>query len=181
MRRATVFFALVLSTPLPSGCAWLRGELGAKPQRASEPTPEERRKRYVDAHPDLDAAARQAILEGTLREGMSAEQVTASLGRPRERGVLTPSSAEQGDEQWVFEEVAYGTRTSFEGGQASSARTFSGVRETRVRFWSGAVVGVDDLGYTTRDELVASCHAGGRVACDRVAELDARAASASPG
>jgi hypothetical protein len=181
MRRAILLLSVMFVMVAPSGCAWLRRELGAGKPAHAEPTPEQRRQRYVDAHPELSAEVRQAILEGALREGMSTEHVSASLGHPRSRAAMTGSTPEQGDEEWVFEDVVYGTKTSFEGGGSDRTRILSGVRDTRVRFSSGAVVGVDDLGYITRDELVASCHAGAMKACERVDELDARAASGPPG
>ncbi|MGH1346237.1 MAG: hypothetical protein ACRBN8_32020 [Nannocystales bacterium] len=165
----------------PAGCAWISKTLGGdRATSTAPPTPEQRRQRYVDAHPEADTAVREAILAGKLTEGMQGEQVRASLGSPVSRETITPSTPERGDAQWIFEEVAYGTQTSFDRGGSHSTRTFSGVRDTRVRFWNGAVVGVDDLGYVSRGELVASCQSGRTKSCDRVHQLDQRAASGPP-
>lgn len=41
-----------------------------------------RREQYLHAHPDLAPKFRQAIREGKARVGMSAADVTASLGQP---------------------------------------------------------------------------------------------------
>ncbi len=180
--RRTLFLLLLaplMTTPV-AGCAWISQTFGAKDAPPPEPTPQQRRQSYVDEHPDLPQEVRDAVLAGALVDGMQGEHVRASLGRPISREAVLPSTPEQGDEQWVFEEVAYGTQTSFEGGQEQRARIFSGVRDTRVRFWSGEVVGVDDLGYATRDELVSRCHAGHQEVCQRVQQLDSRAASAPP-
>ena len=68
----------------------------------------------------------------------------------------------------------------FEASGPRESRIFSGVRDTRVRFYRGKVVGVDDLGYTTRDQMQADCNAGAVDTCDRLASLQARAASQPP-
>ena len=179
MRRLTIVVALSLVAPA-AGCAWVKSTFGPKPAAPAEPSPEERRQAYVQAHPDLDDAHKQAILEGALAEGMTGEDVKASLGRPMSMGVLMPADPQTGDEEWLFEEVAYGTRTDFEPNGPRESRIFSGVRDTRVRFWEGKVVGVDDLGYATRDDILAKCNAGYGEACDRVSKLDDRAESMPP-
>jgi len=181
MRKTHLLLALIPIVAAPTGCAWISKTLGGgRAASSAPPTPEQRRQRYVDAHPEADAAVREAILAGKLTDGMQGEQVRASLGRPISRETVTPSTPEHGDSQWIFEEVAYGTQTSFERGGSQTTRTFSGVRDTRVRLWNDAVVGVDDLGYVSRGELVASCQSGGTKSCDRVHQLDQRAASGPP-
>lgn len=145
-----------------------------------EPSPAERRQTYVDQHTDLDPDVRQAILSGAIVAGMSHEEVRASLGRPMSQGSILPETPEGGDESWDFEEVAYGTRTDFQPNGPQESRIFSGVRDTRVRFYRGEVVGVDDLGYSTRDQMQAQCNAGAVETCDRLASLEARASSQPP-
>lgn len=163
------------------GCTSIKAMLGgSQASHYQEPSPAERRQAFVDAHSELTPPVREAILAGAIVEGMGHEEVRASLGRPLSEGSILPETPEGGDESWAYEEVAFGTRTEFLPNGPKESRTFSGVRDTVVRFYRGKVVGVDDLGYSTRDQLEADCHAGAMETCDRLASLDSRAASQPP-
>lgn len=51
-------------------------------------TADQRRRNYVEAHPDLSEEVREAILAGDLAEGMTPDEVIAVRGKP---------AVEQGD------------------------------------------------------------------------------------
>ncbi|MCH9684263.1 MAG: hypothetical protein K0V04_22710 [Deltaproteobacteria bacterium] len=183
MQRMTLAFVVGLGTAtgLVSGCASLQSMFGGNKAAAhTEPTPQQRRQKFVEAHPDLSPKVRDAIVAGSLVAGMNHEEVRASLGRPISMGAILPETPEGGDEAWRFEEVAYGTQTDYEASGPRESRTFSGVRDTEVRFYRGKLVGVDDLGYATRDQMREACHAGSTETCNRLSALQARAAAGSP-
>ncbi len=180
--KTFVAFVGLIAMGGPSmGCSSLKSMFGGNKAAAyQEPTPDERRQAFVAEHGDLSPDVREAILAGHLIEGMDHDQVKASLGRPIDMDSILPETPEGGDESWGYEEVAYGTKTDYEPNGPRESRIFSGVRDTRVRFYRGKIVGVDDLGYTTRDEMNAACHGGSMDDCNRLDSLQARAAAGPP-
>lgn len=179
-RHRSLLVVAALALPL-SGCASLSKMFGGgRADTFTEPTPQERRSTYLAEHPDLPEAHRAAIEKGAVAQGMTPDDVKASLGRPISMGAIMPETEDGGDEEWIFEEVAYGTKTDFEANGPRESRIFSGVRDTRVRFYRGAIVGVDDIGYQTRAEIEQRCNTGSGQACNRLHALDQRAASQPP-
>jgi len=80
--------------------------LSPKPLRKSQSTAsvtssDRRRKRYVEAHPDLPDIIAQTILNGGYRIGMSREQVEASLGEPDEIHQMQDSTM-VGMVRWLY-------------------------------------------------------------------------------
>ena len=63
-------------------------ELTGTPARAGA-----ERKRYVEAHPDFPEDIKDALLQGTVAEGMTEEQLYASGGYPKRKKILTAPPA----------------------------------------------------------------------------------------
>jgi len=59
-----------------------------------------RKSKYVESHPCLSSKIRQDILAGTIRIGMTKEQVIASRGKPRD--INRTGSALGIQEQWCY-------------------------------------------------------------------------------
>ncbi|RKX89633.1 MAG: hypothetical protein DRP59_10780 [Spirochaetes bacterium] len=53
----------------------------------------EERKRYVEDHSDLSEAMKTAIVDGTVAEGMTEEQLYVSVGLPKRKKILTVEPA----------------------------------------------------------------------------------------
>lgn len=78
--------------------AWI--VLGGCVPSHSSPAPESRRA-YVEAHPELSAEIRRAILGGRVIVGMNAPEVRAAWGPPS--GIHPDARRTSGfDEQWVY-------------------------------------------------------------------------------
>lgn len=59
-----------------------------------------RRKDYLAAHPELKIEVKEAILNGEVLIGMTAEQVTAAIGAPKRTEILKNTNGLH--EQWVY-------------------------------------------------------------------------------
>ncbi len=64
-----------------------------------------RREEYVAAHPDLSSELREAILSGSLINGMNEELMIASIGHPRRTQILTVEPARS--EVWIYRNGIY--------------------------------------------------------------------------
>ncbi|MGH1340451.1 MAG: hypothetical protein ACRBN8_02785 [Nannocystales bacterium] len=191
MLRSPHLLALALLVLSASGCSLSKffvRDKTSQPSAPAEPTAQERRDTYVNAHPSLPDPVRAAILRGALARGMSGEQVIASVGQPHSREILIPQAPKTGDVKWVYQQVAFGKHTEYGDGRGEPVvtRTFAGVRDTSIRFWEDAIIGVDDSGIITRAQVVHQCEAarlrGDHDAdiCRRLRSLDNLAASEPP-
>ncbi len=64
-----------------------------------------RREEYVAAHPDLSTEYRDAILKGTLINGMNEELLVASIGHPKRTQILTVDPVRS--EVWIYRNGIY--------------------------------------------------------------------------
>jgi len=92
--RRTISLGLLLILIAPAGCA----TLNAHDDMA-------RRTLYLDAHPALPAAMRDAIESGRLLTGMSRDMVTAAVGWPDQRSAVESPGAVM--ERWVYGDARY--------------------------------------------------------------------------
>lgn len=110
MRKAIYIAQLVLFIFLTgSGCGiYNRGGFDIM----GNPSPEIVKKRqiYIDHNPDLSKEIRDCILKGSIRIGMTKEQVLLSWGQPSHRNTSVGSWGEH--EQWNYRGV-YGTYIYF--------------------------------------------------------------------
>lgn len=65
----------------------------SKREKIEKAAAAEERKRYVESHPDFPEAIKDALLEGTVAEGMTEEQLYASVGYPKRKKILTAPPA----------------------------------------------------------------------------------------
>ncbi len=64
-----------------------------------------RREEYVAEHPELSPDYLEAILNGSLINGMNEAEITASLGHPRRVHILTEEPAKS--EVWIYSNGMY--------------------------------------------------------------------------
>jgi hypothetical protein len=64
-----------------------------------------RREEYVAEHPELSPDYLEAILNGSLINGMNEAEITASIGHPRRIQVLTVEPAK--NEVWIYSNGIY--------------------------------------------------------------------------
>ena len=64
-----------------------------------------RREEYVEAHPELSSDYRDAVLNGSLINGMDEEVVIASVGHPKRIKILTVEPARS--EVWIYRNGIY--------------------------------------------------------------------------
>ena len=65
----------------------------SKRARIEKAAAAEERKRYVEDHSDLPEAMKTAIVDGTVAEGMTEEQLYVSVGLPKRKKILTVEPA----------------------------------------------------------------------------------------
>lgn len=64
-----------------------------------------RREKYVAEHPELSPDYLEAILSGSLINGMNEAEITASIGHPRKIQILTVEPAKS--EVWIYRNGMY--------------------------------------------------------------------------
>jgi len=103
------------------------------------PSPAERRQDYVNANPGLSPEVALAVVGGQVIEGMSQDDVTASLGPPERAAISAFSNS---DTEWRYSILRQSVTFSTESGSSASSRA---VGEVIVLFAHDRVVEVRQI------------------------------------
>lgn len=97
--------ALVVFGCLLAGCATVSPLTGEKISLLSEDSTDVlRRHEYLAAHPETSQEVKDAILRGTIRTGMTKEEVIASWGDTYEKNLYSAGEMEQ----WIYKRYQVG-------------------------------------------------------------------------